>query len=217
MAKYMLQQIDAGRVTLWNNRTYDISRFLLFFTSNVGAEIFQGNTHLSMARKTEAACQRLVMMFNSPEFVARFGKFGYGIFAFNSLKPEHLRLIARKFMDDKLEYFRTIQERKQEENRFFTPENMNVLGYSPAVVDHALLQTNTTKNGAREIRDIVERMLNQAYDLALSSDPSGQNMTGYLHLETIATRTVIVLKREVPKDCIQLQNSKEKTQNGKKR
>ena len=36
MAKYMLQQIDAGRVTLWNNRTYDISRFLLFFTSNVG-------------------------------------------------------------------------------------------------------------------------------------------------------------------------------------
>ena len=117
-------------------------------------------------------------------------------------------------MDDKLEYFRTIQERKQEENRFFTPENMNVLGYSPAVVDHALLQTNTTKNGAREIRDIVERMLNQAYDLALSSDPSGQNMTGYLHLETIATRTVIVLKREVPKDCIQLQNSKEKTQNG---
>ncbi len=214
MAKYMLQQIDAGRVTLWNNKTYDISRFLLFFTSNVGAEIFQGNTHLSMARKTEAACQRLVMMFNSPEFVARFGKFGYGIFAFNSLKPEHLRLIARKFMDDKLEYFRTIQERKQEENRFFTPENMNVLGYSPAVVDHALLQTNTTKNGAREIRDIVERMLNQAYDLALSSDPSGQNMTGYLHLETIATRTVIVLKREVPKDCIQLQNSKEKTQNG---
>ena len=66
MAKYMLQQIDAGRVTLWNNKTYDISRFLLFFTSNVGAEIFQGNTHLSMARKTEAACQRLVMMFNSP-------------------------------------------------------------------------------------------------------------------------------------------------------
>ena len=83
----------------WNNKTYDISRFLLFFTSNVGAEIFQGNTHLSMARKTEAACQRLVMMFNSPEFVARFGKFGYGIFAFNSLKPEHLRLSLCEFLE----------------------------------------------------------------------------------------------------------------------
>ena len=140
MAKYMLQQIDAGRVTLWNNRTYDISRFLLFFTSNVGADIFQGNTHLSMARKTEAACQRLVMMFNSPEFVARFGKFGYGIFAFNSLKPEHLRQITRKFIDDKLQYFRTIRETQQDRSGFLLPENMNVLGYSPEVVDFALLQ-----------------------------------------------------------------------------
>ena len=41
------------------------------------------------------------------------------------------------------------------------PINMNVLGYSPEAVDFALLQTNTTKNGAREIRDIVERMLNR--------------------------------------------------------
>ena len=125
MAKYMLQQIDAGRITLWNNKTYDISHFLLFFTSNIGAEIFQGNTHLSMTRKSEAACQRLVMMFNSPEFVARFGKFNYGIFAFNSLKPEHLRLIARKFIDDKLGYFRNIRERKQETNSFFIPENID--------------------------------------------------------------------------------------------
>ncbi len=57
---------------------------------------------------------------------------------------------------------------------FFLPENMNVLGYSPEVVDFALLQTNTTKNGVREIRDIVERMLNQAYDLAPVRDPSGK-------------------------------------------
>ena len=208
MAKYMLQQIDAGRVTLWNNRTYDISRFLLFFTSNVGAEIFQGNTHLSMARKTEAACQRLVMMFNSPEFVARFGKFGYGIFAFNSLKPEHLRLITRKFIDDKLQYFRTIRETQQDRPGFFLPENMNVLGYSPEVVDFALLQTNTTKNGAREIRDIVERMLNQAYDLALIRDPSGKNMTGYLNIapvmENEIPREAVVLQHEIPVNCIRI-------------
>ena len=208
MAKYMLQQIDAARVTLWNNKTYDISRFLLFFTSNVGAEIFQGNTHLSMARKTEAACQRLVMMFNSPEFVARFGKFGYGIFAFNSLKPEHLRLITRKFIDDKLQYFRTIRETQQDRPGFFLPENMNILGYSPEVVDFALLQTNTTKNGAREIRDIVERMLNQAYDLALIRDPSGKNMTGYLNvapvMENEIPREAVVLQQEIPANCIRI-------------
>ena len=218
MAKYMLQQIDAGRVTLWNNKTYDLSRFLLFFTSNVGAEIFQGNTHLSMARKTEAACQRLVSMFESPEFVARFGKFGYGIFAFNSLKPEHLRLITRKFMDDKLEYFRTIRQQLQEQPGFWLPENMNVLGYSPAVVDFALLQTNTTRNGAREIRDIVERMLNQAYDLALVRDPSGRSMTGYLDVDAIIEEGIqkeqVVLKREIPANCIRIFTAKEEVSNG---
>lgn len=197
MAKYMLQQIDAGRITLWNNKTYDISRFLLFYTSNIGAEIFQGNNHLSMARKSEAACQRLVMMFNSPEFVARFGKFNYGIFAFNSLKPEHLRQITRKFMDDKLNYFRTIRETKTEAGSLLIPENLNVLGYSPEVVDHALLQTNTTKNGARELRDIVERLLNQIYTQAITT----QAMTGFLHLE----QSQITLKPEFPTNpiCIQ--------------
>lgn len=39
-------------------------------------------------------------------------------------------------------------------------------------------------------------------------------MTGYLPLETIANRTRIILTQEVPKDCIQIQNSKEKAQNG---
>ncbi len=201
MAKYMLQQIDAGRVTLWNNKTYDISRFLLFFTSNVGAEIFQGNNHLSMARKTEAACQRLVMMFNSPEFVARFGKFNYGIFAFNSLKPEHLRLITRKFIDDKLHYFRNIRELQQDRLGFFLPENMYISGYSPEVVDHALLQTNTTKNGAREIRDIVERMLNRTYDIAITQTPNSI-LNGYLILSPNGKD--VILSKEKPKNCIEI-------------
>ncbi len=196
MAKYMLQQIDAGRVTLWNNKTYDISRFLLFYTSNVGSEIFQGNNHLSIERKCEAACQRLVMIFDSPEFVARFGKFNYGIFAFNALKPEHLRLITRKFIDDKLKYFRTIRENHSESKGFIVPENMIVLGYSPEVVDFALLQTNTTRNGAREIRDIVERMLNQAYAHAITNTPDGASMTGYLHLAP--TEDAVIIRPSVP-------------------
>jgi len=202
MAKYMLQQIDAGRVTLWNNKTYDISRFLLFYTSNVGAEIFQGNNHLSIERKCEAACQRLVMIFDSPEFVARFGKFNYGIFAFNALKPEHLRLITRKFIDDKLKYFRTIRESRSDSNGFIIPENMNVQGYSQEIVDFALLQTNTTRNGAREIRDIVERMLNQAYSHAINENPTGGSMTGYLHLDPDENK--IILNHNIPENSINI-------------
>ncbi len=180
IAKYMLQQIDAGRVTLWNNKTYNISRFLLFFTSNIGAEIFQGNKHLSMERKVSAAIQRLNDQFGMPEFVARFGKFNYGIFAFNSLTPDILRKITRKFIDDKLQYFKTIREHAG--SGFFTPPNLIVTGYSDDVVEYALQQTNTTKNGAREIRDIVDRMLNAVYDRALADNPLGNDITVRIEL-----------------------------------
>ena len=191
IAKYMLQQIDAGRVTLWNNKTYDISRFLLFFTSNIGAEIFQGNRHLSMERKVSAAIQRLNDQFGMPEFVARFGKFNYGFFAFNSLTPEILRKITRKFIDDKLKYFASVREHTRED-AFFSPPNLIVTSYSDAVVELALQQTNTTRNGAREIRDIVDRMLNAAYTHALAENPDGTDMTGRLEPES---NNIIQLRR----------------------
>lgn len=182
IAKYMLQQIDAGRVTLWNNKTYDISRFLLFFTSNIGAEIFQGNTHLSMERKVSAALQRLNDQFGMPEFVARFGKFNYGIFAFNSLTPDILRKITRKFIDDKLRYFKNVREHAKKE--FLTPPNLIVTEYSDDLVEYALQQTNTVRNGAREIRDIVDRMLNGVYNQALNDNPTGEDMTVRIEIDS---------------------------------
>ena len=119
-----------------------------------------------------------------------------------------MRLITRKFMNDKLEYFRTIQEQAKDKGRFFLPCNMNVLGYSPEAVDFALLQTNTTKNGAREIRDIVERMLNRAYDIAITKDSTEQGMTGYLDIEEITVgdelQKAVILKQEIPKECISI-------------
>jgi len=176
---YMLQQLDAARVTLWDNNTYDLSRYYLFFTSNIAAEVFQGNTHLSMTRKVEAAVERLRQQF-VPEFVARFGAFNYGIIPFNSLKPEHLRLICRKFIEDGIRFFETIGETSKQAQRTVIPTNMKILGYTKEVVEFTLQQTNTTKNGAREIRDIVERMLNRAYDRAITLNPEAEKLTGYL-------------------------------------
>ena len=75
-------------------------------------------------------------------------------------------------------------------------------------MDFALLQTNTTRNGAREIRDIVERMLSQAYDLALVRDPSGKNMIGYLNIASVMeneiSREAVVLQHEIPANCIRI-------------
>ena len=94
---------------------------------------------------------------------------------------------------------------------FFLPSNMNVLGYSPEAVDFALLQTNTTKNGAREIRDIVERMLNRAYDIAITKDPTEQGMTGYLDVGEIVVngnelQKAVILKPDIPKGCISVKS-----------
>lgn len=170
---YMLQQLDAARVTLWDNNTYDLSKYYLFFTSNIAAEVFQGNTHLSMTRKVEAAVERLRQQF-VPEFVARFGAFNYGIIPFNSLKPEHLRLICRKFIEDGIKFFSEIETTTKEAHRQVIPINMIIHGYTKDVVEFTLQQTNTTKNGAREIRDIVERMLNRTYDQAVTQNPDAK-------------------------------------------
>lgn len=175
MAKYMLQQLDAGRTTLFNNKTYNLCRHYLFFTSNIAAEIFQGNEHISIARKVDAAVNSLKRRFNSPEFIARFGKFNYGILAFRSLKPKHLRFIAQKFITDELLRFRTIRS-----SSHLSPDNLIIHGYSPAFIEHALLQTNTTLNGAREIRDIVERMCCQTYVRAFKTDDIGADKHGYI-------------------------------------
>ena len=133
-----------------------------------------------MERKVSAAIQRLNDQFGMPEFVARFGKFNYGIFAFNSLTPEILRKITRKFIDDKLKFFQTVRE--QAKGGFFSPPNLIVTQYSDDVVEYALQQTNTTKNGAREIRDIVDRMLNAVYNQALSENPLGEDITGRIEI-----------------------------------
>ena len=117
-----------------------------------------------------------------PEFVARFGKFNYGIFAFNSLTPDILRRITRKFIDDKLQYFKNIREHAK--GRFLTPPNLIVSGYSDDVVEYALQQTNTTKNGAREIRDIVDRMLNAVYNQALTDNPMNQDIVAEIELNS---------------------------------
>ena len=43
----MLQQLDAARITLSNNKTYDLSKFFIVATSNIGAQVFQNIKHLS--------------------------------------------------------------------------------------------------------------------------------------------------------------------------
>jgi len=142
----LLQQLDAARITLSSNKTYDLSRFFIVATSNIGAQIFQHMKHLSEQRLRKNLEMQLKNRF-SPEFVARFGKFGQEILIFRPLEPDHLRLIARKFYLLLLPQYKT--------------HGMNIDGFTPAVVEETLRSIDNTRNGARELRSCIERKIRE--------------------------------------------------------
>jgi ATP-dependent Clp protease ATP-binding subunit ClpA len=174
IAKYMLQQLDAGRVTLWNNKTYNLSNFLIFFTSNIGSDIFTANKFLSMERKSQAALNRLKEHYNMPELVARMGSFNYGIFAFNQLTAQNLRDITNKFIADRIIYLKNLTSSKNKS--FNSLPEIEIVSYTQDVVEHILLQTSSTLNGAREIRELSERLLNNVCSLALRQCPKAKKL-----------------------------------------
>ncbi len=143
----LLQQLDAARITLSNNKTYDLSRFFIVATSNLGAQIFQNMKHLSERRLQKNLEMQLKNRF-SPEFVARFGKFGHEILIFHPLEPEHLRLIARKF------YTLLLPQYKK-------THNVDIQGFTADVIEETLRSIDNTRNGARELRSCIERKIRE--------------------------------------------------------
>lgn len=143
----MLQQLDAARITLSDNRSYDLSNFFIIATSNIGAHVFQNIKHLSNRRLEQTMEIQLKERF-SPEFIARFGKFGHEILIFRPLKPEHLRKIAVKFFLQFLPVYRNTH-------------GVHIQGFSCDVVETVLRSIDNTRNGARELRSNIERLLRQ--------------------------------------------------------
>ena len=143
----LLQQLDAARITLSNNRTYNLEKFFLVATSNIGAQIFHTAKHLSERRLQQSLEMQLKQQF-SPEFIARFGKFGHEILIFRPLKPEHLRTIARKFYAQLLPQYRISHQ-------------VDIRGFSADMIETTLRTIDNTRNGARELRSSIERTIRQ--------------------------------------------------------
>lgn len=155
----MLQQLDAARITLSNNKTYDLSRFFIVATSNIGAQVFQNIKHLSECRLRQNLEMQLKERF-SPEFVARFGKFGNEILIFRPLKPEHLRRIARKFYAHLLPQYKI-------------SHGIDISGFTPDVIEETLRSIDNTRNGARELRSNIERKIRETvYAVLCGTDGS---------------------------------------------
>lgn len=162
----MLQQLDAARITLSNNRTYDLSKFFIVATSNIGAQVFQNIKHLSERRLQQNLEMQLKDRF-SPEFVARFGKFGSEILIFRPLKPEHLRKIARKF------YSLLLPQYKKS-------HGIDISGFTPEVIEETLRSIDNTRNGARELRSNIERKVRK---LIYETIRQGSRTSGVLSVD----------------------------------
>lgn len=178
----MLQQLDAARITLSDNTTHDLSNFFIVATSNIGAHTFQNIKHLSERRLQQNLEMQLKERF-SPEFVARFGKFGHEILIFRPLKPEHLRLIARKF------YMSLLPQYHQS-------HQVIIHGFTDSVIEETLRQIDNTRNGARELRSTIERKI-RIFIYELLNDENASK-TGYLDVCPRNPETLRLIENQPP-------------------
>ena len=66
-----LQMLDAARITLADHRTYDLSRFYIVCTSNIGSQQLLRPTRLPFATLERAVISELHRFFR-PELIGRF-------------------------------------------------------------------------------------------------------------------------------------------------
>jgi len=169
----LLQQLDDARITLGNNKTCDLSNFFIVCTSNVGANIFQNTKDLSDTRVNKALESILKERF-SPEFIARFGQHGWGILTFKPLSPATLRLISQKFFKNEIKRFKKL--------------NFHAHGYDEEFHELVLSQINSTQNGAREIRNIVKRLIQSCVNKTFRNNHEHieNGISGWLHYKNDA-------------------------------
>lgn len=135
----LLQILSAGRFTLGNGETLDLSRFIVFATSNIGSRVLMGSRNTdreTIISRTETAVESDMR----PETVARFDL----VLSFNKLSYDDLTAIAALHMQKAL-------------------DRINKVGHEISVADGVLgyIQRKgySEKFGARPIRNSAMRVL----------------------------------------------------------
>lgn len=138
-----LSALDAGRITMSNGQTKNLSRFYLFFTSNLG-----GNNAAQMVNANSVtirkAVERCARNYFSPELFARFDE----VVVFLRLTYEAQLSICQRILDLELEYL------------------SEVIGKSIIISEEVLnflIQKGYTRDlGARMMRSTIEREIGNA-------------------------------------------------------
>lgn len=151
-----LQMLDAARITLANHHAYDLSRFYIVCTSNIGSQQLLRPTRLPFATLERAVLSELHRVFR-PELVGRFDE----KIVFKPLCPDTQREIGRQAIDEELARLRE-------------------KGFDLSVTEEAfefLLRHGIHKTlGARPMKKTVQKFLGDALRQSIKSStaPTGK-------------------------------------------
>ena len=148
-----LQILDAGRITLGNDQTYDLSQFYVVCTTNIGSSDILRPNNLPFATIERAVIAKLYQSFR-PELIGRFSE----KIVFKRLSYEEQREIAELNLNNEI-------------------MRLGRLGYH-LTIDNSVLEFLVRKGvdkllGARPMRTTVERHLGDAICHALKEGKSG--------------------------------------------
>jgi ATP-dependent Clp protease ATP-binding subunit ClpA len=163
-----LQMTDAARITLADQRAYDLSRFYVVCTSNIGSQQLLRPTRLPFTTLERAVISELYKFFR-PELVGRFDE----KIVFKPLSPDTQREIALLAITEELTRFR---ER----------------GFDLAVSDEAfefLVRRGIHKTlGARPLKKMMQKFIGDAIRDAMKA---GAQSSGVLAVSLLSDRLMI--------------------------
>ena len=136
----LLQILDEGRVTDAQGRTVNFENTVIVMTSNAGSEksanlLGFGQTAAEASREKALKALR---DFLRPEFIARVDE----IVVFNPLSADSLKAIANIMLNE-------LKDSLNERNVSFV--------YDETVTDYVVSNADTSKTGARELRNVIRR------------------------------------------------------------
>jgi len=166
----LLQILSAGRFTLGDGETLNLSRYVVFATSNIGSRVLMGSRNTD--RETVVARTLTAVEADMrPELVARFDL----IACFNKVDYESLKAIAKLHMDKCL-------------------AAINAKGHQLAIGDGVLGYIQrcgySEKFGARPVRNAAMRILGGAIKNDMLSN-GGRPVCGILQYDRRANRCFI--------------------------
>jgi ATP-dependent Clp protease ATP-binding subunit ClpA len=163
-----LQMTDTARITLADQRAYDLSRFYVVCTSNIGSQQLLRPTRLPFTTLERAVISELYKFFR-PELIGRFDE----KIVFKPLSPDTQREIALLAITEELTRFR---ER----------------GFDLAVSDEAfefLVRRGIHKTlGARPLKKMMQKFIGDAIRDAMKA---GAQSSGVLAVSLLSDRLMI--------------------------